>query len=66
MSDSITAWHSAIRAARSAGFKAGVEAAAKVAEHPNAGMVPPDGGSPTDEERIANIASAIRAISEPK
>lgn len=39
-----------------------LEEAAKVAEHPNAGLDPPDGGSPSPREMCLNIASAIRAL----
>lgn len=41
---------------------AAIEEAAKVAEHPNAGLVPPDGGDPSPTELAANIAAAIRAL----
>jgi len=40
-----------------------IEDAAKCCEHANAGLVPPDGGSPTPREMLDNVAAAIRALS---
>ena len=37
------------------------EACLRIIEHPNAGLEPPDGGAPTPDEMLANIAAAIRA-----
>ena len=39
-----------------------IEEAAKMAEHANAGLDPPDGGSPSRREMCLNIASAIRSL----
>lgn len=38
------------------------ERCVKIIEHPNAGLVPPDGGDPTPAEMLSNIAAAIRAL----
>jgi hypothetical protein len=48
-----------------AGAEAMREAAAKVVRSPNAGLVPPDGGSPTLGELIENIALDIEALPIP-
>lgn len=40
--------------------KAEREACLRIIEHPNAGLEPPDGGDPTPDEMLANIAADIR------
>jgi hypothetical protein len=39
-----------------------LEEAAQICEQVNAGLVPPDGGSPTPREMLANVASEIRSL----
>jgi hypothetical protein len=40
-----------------------LEEAAQICERANAGLMPPDGGSPTPREMLANVAADIRALS---
>ena len=52
----------ALNAAFAAGRAAERERCIEIMMHPNAGLVPPDGGDPTPAEMLNNIAAAIRAL----
>lgn len=54
-----------LASARAEGRAQGLEMALAIVTHPNAGLDPPDVGSPTPREMLDNIAAAIRAAIPP-
>lgn len=47
-------------------YERGVREAAGILAHPNAGLEPPDGGSPTPREMLDNCRAAILALLPPE